>query len=63
MGGQQSKTPRTVSYENDSSDGLIDISEDVVNRLKGQKGKGANLDYAILMTLESVHRYAFIIEH
>lgn len=38
MGGNQSKNPRTVTYENDSTDGLIDISDDVVNRLKGQKG-------------------------
>ncbi|XP_063704864.1 uncharacterized protein LOC134834209 [Culicoides brevitarsis] len=39
MGGQQSKQPRSVSYENDSTDGLIDISDDVVNRLKGQRAE------------------------
>ena len=39
MGKSQSKT-RTVSFENESS-GIIDISEDVVSRLKNdiQKGK------------------------
>lgn len=38
MGGHQSKRPRTVSFDNDSSEGLIDISQEVVDRLKNQKG-------------------------
>lgn len=38
MGKSQSKT-RTVSFENESS-GIIDISEDVVSRLKKDMQKG-----------------------
>lgn len=39
MGKGQSKT-RTVSFENDSPAGIIDISEDVVGRLKRDMQKG-----------------------
>lgn len=61
MGGQHSKTPRTVSYENDSSDGLIDISDDVVNRLKGQKGKNRSESYAISVKRKYVHTNIIIL--
>lgn len=46
MGKGQSKT-RTVSFENDSPAGIIDISEDVVSRLKRdmQKGKNRKIDF------------------
>lgn len=47
MGGQQSKNPRTVSFENDSAEGLIDISQDVVDRLKNQRGMLHNRVIAI----------------
>lgn len=41
MGKGQSKT-RTVSFENDTPSGIIDISEDVVSRLKRDMQKGKN---------------------
>lgn len=42
MGANKSKASRTVSFDNESP-GIIDISEDVVSRLKRdmQKGKSA----------------------
>lgn len=46
MGKGQSKT-RTASFDNDTPAGLIDISEDVVHRLKRDMQKGENRNFAI----------------
>lgn len=38
--GAQSSSPRTVSLDNDIPVGVIDVSEDVVQRLKGLHAQG-----------------------
>lgn len=38
--GAQSSTPRTVSFDNDTPHGVIDVSDDVVQRLKGLHTQG-----------------------
>lgn len=38
--GAQSSTPRTVHLENDIPIGVIDVSDDVVQRLKGMNAQG-----------------------
>lgn len=47
MGKGQSKT-RTVSFDNESS-GIIDISEDVVSRLKRDMQKGEKCNFLFLI--------------
>lgn len=42
MGSQSSKT-RTVSFDNDTPSGIIDVSEDVVSRLKSGLAKGEKI--------------------
>lgn len=39
MGGHPSKEPRTVVFENDENEGIIELSDAVVKRLKNQKGR------------------------
>lgn len=38
--GAKGSSPRTVQFENDSPLNVIDVSDDVVNRLKGMHSKG-----------------------
>lgn len=38
--GAKSSTPRTVHLENDIPIGVIDVSDDVVQRLKGLNAQG-----------------------
>lgn len=38
--GAKSSTPRTVHLENDTPIGVIDVSDDVVQRLKGMNAQG-----------------------
>lgn len=38
--GAQSSSPRTVHLENDIPIGVIDVSDDVVQRLKGMNAQG-----------------------
>lgn len=40
MGNQQSGTPRTVTIDNNTPIGVVDVSDAVVQRLKGQHAKG-----------------------
>lgn len=47
MGKGQSKT-RTVSFDNDSA-GIIDISEDVVSRLKSDMQKGEKCNFFLFL--------------
>lgn len=47
MGSKQSKT-RTVSFDNENP-GIIDISEDVVSRLKRDMQKGKNRIFVLLL--------------
>ena len=50
MGKGQSKT-RTVSFDNEAA-GIIDISEDVVSRLKRDMQKGGNFDKFLFFMIE-----------
>lgn len=41
--GARGSSPRTVQIENDSPNSVIDVSDAVVDRLKGLHGKGLHV--------------------